>query len=108
MAKVDNTYDSILKSLQLQEQEIRVINNNCLFILSHVCQSLGDRDESLKCLYDIEQHIDIQMKKDKEIIESTFENLKTSSFQSSQNMFHNSNIALEGKSVDTHLVHSCS
>ena len=97
---MDNTYDGIIKSLQLQEQEIRVINNNCLFILSHVCQSLGDRDEALKCLYDIEQHIDIQMEKDKKIIESTFENLESSSLQSSQNMFHNSNMALEGKLAD--------
>ena len=93
-----STNDSVVSSLQIQQQEMLVVTKQCLYVLCHVYHSQGISDKARACLNQIETLVLEQAKHDEEIFQETMTWLSKSHEASiSLNPFSASALALEGK-----------
>lgn len=90
---------SICRSLRIQEQEMLVVSKECFFVLSHVCQALGKKNEAQKYLNRIEKYIDEQGQRDDDIFSETMYQLNKTASLSQQNIsfLDPSDLILEGE-----------
>ena len=58
-------------SLQIQEQEMLVVSKEAFYVLSLVCQAMGQSKEAQKCLDRIEKYIDDHRDRDEELYVET-------------------------------------
>lgn len=96
----DEVTDNVIKSFQIQEQEMLVLSKQCFYVMSHVCKSVGKIDEAKKCLDRIEIYIDEQKQKDSEQYKDAMKRITKSDKYHTENIGSNlSGFALEGKSL---------
>ena len=96
----DEVTDNVIKSFQIQEQEMLVLSKQCFYVMSHVCKSVGKIDEAKKCLDKIEIYIDEQKQKDSEQYKDAMKRITKSDKYHTENIGSNlSGFALEGKSL---------
>jgi len=86
------------QSLQIQEQEFHIIAKECCYVLSHVCQSVGQTEEARMTLDRIEKCIVEQKERSEKLFTETMTRLSTEAGgeKSRNNASNSSNIALEG------------
>ena len=75
-----------------------VVSKQCLYVLSHVSQAIGKYNEAIRCLDQIEVHLDEERQRDDGLYNDTMKQVVAS--DSRANLGQNiSSFALEGKST---------